>query len=188
MIILSKLIRLCEVYCKKISNFITIGYLKFKYPSIIIKGNTIIEKGCKIVCEDGAQLVLEDVFVSEGTMLIVSKGASLKIKKSFIGRNCVVTARKKILINSFCKLAEMVVIRDQDHKHDLSDSIVSEQGFEVGEITIESNVWIGAKATILKDVTIGENSVVGAHSLVNQSLLRSSVSVGIPAKMIRQNG
>ena len=52
-------------------------------------------------------------------------------------------------------------------------------------ILIERNVWIGANTTILKGVTIGENTVVGAMSLVNRNLPPNSVCVGNPAKKVK---
>ena len=52
-------------------------------------------------------------------------------------------------------------------------------------IIIEKNVWIGANATILKGVTIGENTVVSTMSLVNKSLPANSICAGIPASKIK---
>lgn len=52
-------------------------------------------------------------------------------------------------------------------------------------IIIEKNVWVGANSTILKGVTIGENTVVGTMSLVNKSLPANSICAGIPASKIK---
>ena len=49
-------------------------------------------------------------------------------------------------------------------------------------IILERNVWIGANTTVLKGVTIGENTVVGAMSLVNRNLPANSLCAGNPAK------
>lgn len=53
-------------------------------------------------------------------------------------------------------------------------------------IQIERNVWIGFDACILPGVTIGEGSVVGAKSVVTESVPPYSVVVGNPARVIRQ--
>ena len=53
-----------------------------------------------------------------------------------------------------------------------------------GRITIKDNVFIGSGTTILRGVTIGENVVVGACSLVNKSLAPNAVYAGVPAKRI----
>lgn len=52
-------------------------------------------------------------------------------------------------------------------------------------IILEKNVWVGANTTILKGITIGENTVVGAMSLVNKNLPSNSVCAGNPAKKIK---
>ena len=52
-------------------------------------------------------------------------------------------------------------------------------------IIIKENVWIGANSTVLKGVTIGENTVVGAMSLVNKSLPNNVVCAGIPARKVK---
>ena len=53
-----------------------------------------------------------------------------------------------------------------------------------GRIVIKDNVFIGKGTTILRGVTIGENTIVGACSLVNKSLEPNSVYAGVPAKRI----
>ena len=84
------------------------------------------------------------------------------------------------------EIAEMVVIRDQDHKFDFSDTPISRQGFHHKPIVIGNNTWIGAKASILKGSIIGNNCLVGAHSLTRESLYPDgSLIVGTPARVIR---
>lgn len=56
--------------------------------------------------------------------------------------------------------------------------------FGYGRITIKDNVFIGSGTTILRGVTIGENVIVGACSLVNKSLPANGVYAGVPAKYI----
>lgn len=55
-----------------------------------------------------------------------------------------------------------------------------------GEITIKKNCWIGAGATILPGVTIGEGTTVGANSVVTKDLPPRVVAVGSPARVIRK--
>lgn len=52
-------------------------------------------------------------------------------------------------------------------------------------ITIGDNVWLGSAAIILAGVTIGENTVVGAGSVVTRDLPANVVAVGNPARVIR---
>jgi acetyltransferase-like isoleucine patch superfamily enzyme len=52
-------------------------------------------------------------------------------------------------------------------------------------ITIETNVWIGAAATILPGVTIGVDSVVAAGAVVTHDVAPATLVAGVPAKVIR---
>lgn len=56
-----------------------------------------------------------------------------------------------------------------------------------GPVIIGNNVWIGDKATILPNVTIGEGAVIAANSVVTKNVPAYSVVAGIPAKVIRTN-
>ena len=55
----------------------------------------------------------------------------------------------------------------------------------VKDIRICKNAWIGAGATILPGVTIGENAVVGAASVVTKDVAPNTVVAGNPARVIR---
>ena len=151
-------------------------------------GNTIIEKGCTVIAEDGSELILNNAYISSGTLIRSTKDSIINIQSSFIGRNCIIVAKVAIEINKNCEIAEMDVIRDQDHKHDLTERKIAGQGFNSSPIKIGENIWIGSKSTILKGVEIGSNSIIGAHTLVNKSVPTSSISVGIPVKIIKENG
>jgi acetyltransferase-like isoleucine patch superfamily enzyme len=53
-----------------------------------------------------------------------------------------------------------------------------------GAVFLKKNCKIGSHSTILPGVSVGINSIVGAHSLVNKSIPDDSVAFGVPAKVI----
>lgn len=53
-------------------------------------------------------------------------------------------------------------------------------------ITIEDNVWIGANVVVLPGVTIGENSVIGAGSVVTKDIPANVVAFGSPCRVYRE--
>ncbi|MCI1735145.1 MAG: sugar O-acetyltransferase [Bacilli bacterium] len=55
----------------------------------------------------------------------------------------------------------------------------------VRKVTIGKNVWVGASVTILPGVTIGDNSVIGAGSLVTKDIPSNVVAYGSPCQVIR---
>ena len=55
----------------------------------------------------------------------------------------------------------------------------------VKPVVIKRNAWIGAGATILPGVTVGENAVVAAGSVVNKDVAANTVVGGVPAKVVK---
>lgn len=55
---------------------------------------------------------------------------------------------------------------------------------KIGNVTIEDNVFIGARALIMPGVTIGKNSIIAAGSIVTRSVPENSIVAGNPAKVI----
>lgn len=55
-----------------------------------------------------------------------------------------------------------------------------------GKVVLKNNCRIGSHSTILPGLTVGKNSIVGAHSLVNQDIPDNVIAFGVPAKVIRK--
>ncbi len=67
------------------------------------------------------------------------------------------------------------------------DAKTRNTGVEWAEpVTIGNNVWIGGSATILPGVTIGDNCVIGAGSVVTKNVPSNTVAAGNPARVIRR--
>jgi len=55
-----------------------------------------------------------------------------------------------------------------------------------GKIILKNNCKIGSHSTIMPGVTIGANSIIGAHSFVNCDISDNVLAFGVPAKIIRE--
>ena len=55
-----------------------------------------------------------------------------------------------------------------------------------GKVLLKQNCKIGSHSTVLPGVTIGKNSIIGAHSLVNSDIPDNVLSVGVPAKVVKK--
>jgi len=53
-------------------------------------------------------------------------------------------------------------------------------------VVIKDHVWIGSNVTIMPGVTIGENSVIGAGSVVTKDIPANVVAAGVPCKVMRE--
>ena len=55
-----------------------------------------------------------------------------------------------------------------------------------GQVRLKKNCKIGSHSVVMPGVTIGENSIVGAFSFVNQDIPDNVIAVGVPVKVIKQ--
>jgi len=103
---------------------------------------------------------------------------------------------RKVFINQCCTIYDMggVDIADQVMIGPNVNIITSGHPVEISErrayveskpIVIERNVWIAAGVTIIGGVTVGQNSVIAAGSVVTKDVPANSLVAGVPAKVIR---
>lgn len=108
------------------------------------------------------------------------------------GRN--ITVGNNVFINSGCHFQDQGGIRIGDgsqigHKvtlATLNHGIAPEHRHTLypAPIVIGRNVWIGAAATVVQGVTIGDNSIIGAGSVVTKEVPANTIVAGVPAKII----
>ncbi len=106
-----------------------------------------------------------------------------------IGRDCHITAIDSIKIGDNVLMGMKITITDNSHGKaefiDLKSSPSERHLYSRGEVVVGNSVWIGDKATILPGVKIGENSIIGANSVVTKDVPRNCVVVGNPARIIK---
>lgn len=88
----------------------------------------------------------------------------------------------KVVIGDGTMIASHCVITSQTH---LIDGNSFRETLDCKPVVIGKNVWIGAGAIILPNVTIGDNSVIGAGSFVNKDVPGNTVVAGVPARVLR---
>jgi acetyltransferase-like isoleucine patch superfamily enzyme len=116
------------------------------------------------------------------TPLYINYGKHTKIGKDvFINFDCVFLDLGGITIEDNVLIAPKVSLLSEGHPVNPNDR----QSLVGGHIHIRKNAWIGAGATILPGVTIGENAVVAAGAVVSKDVPANTVVGGIPAKQIK---
>lgn len=91
-----------------------------------------------------------------------------------------------ISIGDDVSIAHGTTIMAVTHNYDDLSVPIKDQGVLGLSITIERNVWIGAKATVLGGNTIGEGGIVGAGAVITKDVTKNSVVAGVPAKIIKE--
>jgi len=123
-----------------------------------------------------------DESVAVFTPLYINYGKHTKIGKNvFINFNCTLLDLGGITIEDNVLIGPNVSILSEGHPISPEDrhSLIPKA------IHIKRNVWIGAGATILQGVTIGENAIIAAGAVVSKDVPDNTVVGGIPAKVIK---
>ena len=132
--------------------------------------------------------------ISYGNNVTVGKGSILKgnivIGNSVsIGHGAVfMSTGAKLSVHDYVVMGPNVTIYSGDHIIEISDSDKKKtndpQKYDA-DVVIESGCWIGTRAIILKGVTVGRGSVIGAGAIVTKDVPPYSVYIGVPSARIK---
>lgn len=185
MILLNKLFVLFRCIKRDVISFVYTVIFKFFAKGIVVGKGVCFHGNNYIASTDGGSIEFgNNVQVCRGVK-IVSQNASIIIGDNVhVGDGSIIVAKESVFIGNDVLIGDYVVIRDQAHCTDVTPIRIA--GFSTSPIRIESGVWVGAKATILKGVTISEDSVIGAHAMVNSSVPARSLSAGVPARVLKK--
>ena len=107
---------------------------------------------------------------------IVQHKDNLKLGyKTDIGAFTYINAQQGVIIEDFVQIGSHCSIYS-----------ISTIDNKKGLVKLKKNCKIGSHSVIMPEVTIGENSIVGAHSFVNSDIPDNVVAVGVPAKVIKK--
>lgn len=115
-------------------------------------------------------------------------------KNAYIGKNCKISSHtficEGVLIKDNCFIGHGVMfINDKNPRATSEDGkLQSESDWMVVPTYVQSGASIGSNATILCGITIGENSIVGAGSVVTKDVPANTIVVGNPARILRKIG
>ena len=118
---------------------------------------------------------------------------------SKIGAHSQITAVNRVEIGKDTAIAQGVTIIDNnthpinpaDRRYMRHTPHGSEERSNIysanAPIIIGENVWIGTKARIQKGVTIGDNAIIAAHSVVTHDVPANAIAAGNPARVVKEN-
>ena len=114
--------------------------------------------------------------------MVAHAGGRIEIGNNvFINYGASLSAHQRVRIGDSCQLGSYACLMDNDYHG------VEERG-RAGEskpIILGRNVWLGVRVIVLKGVTIGDNAVIGAGSVVTRDIPANCLAAGVPARVIR---
>ena len=119
-----------------------------------------------------------DVYVEPGATLTIGNNVGMSSTRLWI--------HESARIGNNVKIGGCVLITDTDaHPMDYMARRSSNEGTKSAPVVIEDDVWVGAHCIILKGVTIGARSIIGAGSVVTKSIPADCVAAGNPCRVIK---
>jgi acetyltransferase-like isoleucine patch superfamily enzyme len=168
--------------------------------NVVIRHGLKIEIGNKVVVDDGCVLdargednrgivIGNRVIVGRNTVLGCKDGDIIIGNNVGIGTNSMVHAvgGNVVELQDSALLAPYVyLVGGGTHQFEDTSVPVTEQDLIYkGGIYIGSNVWLGARVTVLDGVRIGRDAVIGAGAVVTDSIADYAIAVGVPAKVLK---
>lgn len=112
---------------------------------------------------------------------IINSESSTNVFLSFAASNgCYIQALNGIEIDSTVLFSSGVKLISANH-----DIVDKTRHIKAKPIIIKKNVWLGVNVIVLPGVEIGENSIIGAGSVVTKTIPPNTIAAGNPAKVIR---
>ena len=156
-----------RLFCKKLCyEFNTLS------PEKIRERNKLISK---ILGKTGNVFIIEQPFMCD-------YGYNIEIGENFgANHNLLILDSAKVTFGTNVMIGQNCSFITTKHP---TEANIRKQGIQWAKpITIKDNVWICTNVTVLAGVTIGENSIIGAGSIVTNDIPANSFAVGIPCKV-----
>jgi acetyltransferase-like isoleucine patch superfamily enzyme len=124
-------------------------------------------------------------WIGHGTKIRVHEGTVEIGAKTVLGQECTISAFQHISIGCECIIADRVMLIDFDHGVVEVERPIRLQGIYKRDVNVGHNNWIGYGACFLRGVTVGDNCVIGANTVVTKDVPSNAVVAGAPARLLR---
>ena len=160
-------------------------FLRARFPRANFGAGSDIRAGFKLRLTPDAKFRTGAGCILDTDTTIECSGQLTIGERVIFGHHCTIGCKEWIEIGDDCLLAEMISIRDHDHNFESLIVPIRAQGATCAPVKIGRDVWLGAKVTVLKGVTIGDGAIIGANAVVTRDIPSMAIAVGIPARVIR---
>ena len=192
----------CAIYIYRLTRLwgtLYLWFFKKAYPGFTVGRNAKIWGAFSLQLMEGGRMVIGEDFylVSEPRRSAITQfshaqftvfpGACISLGRHVGLNGTALTSKCRIEIGDDTMIAANVIIVDSDFHSAWPPELrwsTSTKEFDK-EVTIGRNVWIGMNTVILKGSRIGDNSIIGAGSVVSGDIPANVIAAGNPARVIR---
>lgn len=142
---------------------------------IHLSSNAIIGPYSRIRIKNGGVMSSRYRFRAKDGLRVNIDGGVLKFRgKFFANSNCSINVMSQVEIGGGCIFGEGVKIYDHDHEF-IKGTGWNDTHYNSKPVSVGDKVWIGSNVIILKGVSIGNNSVIGAGAVLTKSVPANTV-------------
>ena len=134
----------------------------------------------EISLDYGGKLEIGEKFrMRDGAKIRVRKGAVCKIgRNTSVNCNNMIACRERVVIGDDVQFSPNVQIYDHDHDFRVEGGVKAGK-YKTAPVEIGNNVWIGGNVIVLPGVTIGDNTVIAAGSVVTKDIPSNVIAAGV---------
>ena len=161
-----------------------------RHPRSITLGDYVtIDDNCLIDARgsgpDGI-VFSDEVILNRNSMVLAKAGPVHFGKRTSVGSNSVVVSMDGIVTEEAVLMAGGCYLSAGAYQFDELDKPVMDQAsYSKGPIVVGAGAWLGTGVLVLDGITIGRGAVIGAGAVVTRDVPDGGVSVGVPARVLR---
>jgi acetyltransferase-like isoleucine patch superfamily enzyme len=158
-------------------------YYQWRYPGfkaakgVLIKGSLSIQGSVQIAIAPGCRL---------GKAIEIFGSGQVTVGQNCSLNGCWIGCDNRVTIGDDCLISDCYLLDTDYHNLDPRLRHAPAGPKVTAPVTIERNVWIGANATVMKGVRIGQDSVVGLGSVIRKSIPAGVVAIGNPQQIVKR--
>ena len=158
------------------------AWYRLRYPRLRM-GTGVLFIG-RLRLRAGTRLVLGD-HVRIRKTVIVNGGGEVRIGAHTLLNGCWVGSRSSVTIGDWCLVSDCAISDTDYHNLVPRDRHGPLSAKAIAPVRLGDNVWVGARAIVLKGTSIGDDSVVGSGAVVRGEVPAGVVVSGNPAEVVR---